>query len=199
LIIIDMQKDFLPGGALAVDKGDEIIAPIEGFARKFEHVVLTADWHPRGHISFASSYEGLQPNHSVRTDYGEQQLWPEHCIQNTPGAEFGVDIPHAGLVLRKGTRPHLDSYSAFLENDHMTPTGLAGYLRERQLTRLFLCGLAFDYCVGSSAVDATKMGFEVLVLEDLSRAIAPESTATMRERFAKLSIQCVHSDILMKK
>jgi nicotinamidase/pyrazinamidase len=173
LLVIDMQNDFLPGGALAVQGGDRIVAPIEALAAKFEHVILTQDWHPGGHISFASTHPGKQPfADTVEAAYGTQTLWPDHCLQETAGAELAVKIPHAELVLRKGFRTGIDSYSAFLENDHGTPTGLAGYLRERQLTRLFFCGLAYDFCVGFSAIDGHKLGFECIVLEDLSRGVA---------------------------
>jgi len=189
LIVIDMQRDFLPHeagfeGALGVPRGDEIIAPIETLATHFEHVVLTADWHPLGHISFATTH-GKQPFESIEAVYGHQVLWPDHCVQDTKGAEIAVNIPHAELILRKGFRKDMDSYSAFLENDHMTPTGLAGYLRERQLHRLFFVGLAYDFCVGSSAVDGAKMGFECIVIEELTRAVGVSGTVeAMRQSLA---------------
>jgi nicotinamidase/pyrazinamidase len=180
LLVIDMQRDFLPshlgtGGALAVARGDEIIPGINALAARFDHVLLTQDWHPRGHISFASAHPGKQPfTDTVQAPYGTQTLWPDHCVQGTPGAELDprLHIPHAELILRKGFRRDIDSYSAFLENDHKTPTGLAGYLKDRALTRLFLCGLAYDFCVGFSAIDGAALGFTCLVLEDLSRAVA---------------------------
>jgi nicotinamidase/pyrazinamidase len=184
LLVMDIQQDFLPReagftGALAVPGGDAIIAPIEALARRFDHVLLMQDWHPRGHISFASTHPGKQPfTGTVETPYGTQTLWPDHCIQGTRGAELAINIPHAEIILRKGFHEEIDSYSAFLENDRTTPTGLAGYLRERNLSRLFFCGLAYDFCVAFSALDGTKLGFECLVLEDLSRAVALPATPT---------------------
>jgi nicotinamidase/pyrazinamidase len=173
LLVIDMQRDFLPCGALAVPDGDAIIPGINAIAARFPHVILTQDWHPPGHISFASSHPGKRPFETIEVAYGTQHLWPDHCVQNTPGAEIDprVQIPQAELILRKGFRQNIDSYSAFLEDDHTTPTGLAGYLRERGLTRLFLCGLAYDFCVGFSAIDGAALGFECHVLEDLSHAV----------------------------
>ncbi|MDR3746245.1 MAG: bifunctional nicotinamidase/pyrazinamidase [Acidobacteriaceae bacterium] len=173
LLVIDVQNDFCPGGALAVTGGDEIVPRINSLARRFPHVILTQDWHPAGHISFASAHTGTQPYQSIAAPYGTQTLWPDHCVQNTHGAQFhpALDIPHAELILRKGFRAGIDSYSAFLENDHVTPTGLAGYLRERGLTRLFLCGLAYDFCVRFSAIDGTALDFECLVVEDATRAV----------------------------
>ncbi|HSU20076.1 MAG TPA: nicotinamidase [Acidobacteriaceae bacterium] len=179
LLVIDMQRDFLPGSQehespLAVAGGDAMIPGINETASRFQHVILTQDWHPWGHISFASSHPGKQPfSDTIEAPYGTQALWPDHCIQDTPGAHIDprIHIPHAELLLRKGFRRDIDSYSAFLENDHTTPTGLAGYLRERKLTRLFFCGLAYDFCVGFSAIDGAKLGFECLVVEDLSRAV----------------------------
>lgn len=173
LLVIDVQADFLPGGALAVPDGDAVIGPINALGRRFRHVVLTQDWHPAGHASFATSHPGRQPFETVRLPYGEQVLWPEHCIQGTPGAELSpkLDLPHAELILRKGYRAGIDSYSAFREADRTTPTGLAGYLRERGLTRVFLCGLATDYCVGWSALDAREAGFQAVVMDDACRGI----------------------------
>ena len=173
LLVIDMQLDFLPGGTLAVKDGDAILPGINALAARFDHVILTQDWHPRGHISFASTH-GRQPfTDTVRAAYGTQTLWPDHCIQGTPGAQLhpDLDIPHAELILRKGFRRNIDSYSAFTENDGVTPTGLAGYLRERGFTRVFLAGLAYDFCVGYSALDARRLGFEAIVLRDACRAI----------------------------
>ena len=174
LLVIDMQNDFMPGGPLEVKEGDLIVPEINALARSFEHVILTQDWHPEGHISFAASHPGKQPFvDTVEAAYGTQTLWPVHCIQGTPGAELHPDlaVPHAELILRKGYRKDIDSYSAFFENDGVTPTGLAGYLRERGLARLFFAGLAYDFCVGFSALAAAKLGFESLVIEDLSRAV----------------------------
>lgn len=181
LLVIDLQVDFLPGGALAVTNGDAILPGINAVARNFAHVILTQDWHPRGHISFASAHPGKRAfTDTVEAPYGTQTLWPDHCVQDSPGAQLSpaLDIPHAELILRKGFRRDIDSYSAFVENDKRTPTGLAGYLRERNLTRLFFCGLAYDFCVGFSALDAVNLGFEAIVLEDLSRAVGlPASTS----------------------
>ena len=192
LLVIDMQLDFLPGGALAVADGDAILPGINALAAKFEHVILTQDWHPRGHISFASTH-GLQPfTDTVQAAYGTQTLWPEHCIQDTPGAALhpALDVPHAELILRKGFRRDIDSYSAFTENDGITPTGLAGYLRERGLTRLFFTGLAYDFCVGFSALAAARLGFESLVVEDLSRAVnLPGTVEKTNADFAAAGIQ----------
>jgi nicotinamidase/pyrazinamidase len=172
LLVIDVQNDFMPGGALAIPDGDAIVPLINTFAKKFDHVILTQDWHPTEHISFASTHN-KQPFEAIQAPYGPQTLWPEHVLQHTEGAAFhpALHIPHAELILRKGFRRHIDSYSAFLENDHRTPTGLAGYLRERNLTRLFLCGLAYDFCVRYSAIDGKALGFETIVIEDATRPV----------------------------
>jgi nicotinamidase/pyrazinamidase len=173
MLVVDVQNDFMPGGALAVPAGEEIVPVVTALARRFANVVLTQDWHPRGHVSFASSHPGRQPFERIRLPYGEQILWPEHCIQGTPGAALhaGLDIPHAQLVVRKGYHPHVDSYSAFVEADGTHRTGLASYLRERGIWRVFLSGLATDFCVAWSAVDGRKAAFEVVVIEDACRAI----------------------------
>ena len=196
LLVIDMQLDFLPGGALAVAGGDAILPGINALAAKFEHVILTQDWHPRGHISFASSH-GKQPfTDTVEAAYGTQTLWPDHCIQGSPGAALhpDLDIPHTELILRKGFRREIDSYSAFTENDGITPTGLAGYLRERGLQRLFLTGLAYDFCVGFSALAAARLGFESLVVEDLSRAVGlPGTVETTNTSFTGAGVQRIQS------
>ena len=175
LIVVDVQNDFVPGGALAVPRGDEVVELINRLGAGFADVVLTQDWHPRGHISFASSHPGKKPFETIRLPYGEQLLWPDHCVQGTPGAALhpALALPQAQLVVRKGHHRDIDSYSAFLEADRRTPTGLAGYLRERQLTRLYLCGLARDYCVEWTAADARAAGFEVTVIEEACRAINP--------------------------
>jgi nicotinamidase/pyrazinamidase len=192
LLVIDMQLDFLPGGSLAVADGDAIIPGIHALAAKFDHVILTQDWHPPAHISFASTH-GLQPfTDTVQAAYGTQTLWPDHCLQGSAGAELhpDLDIPHAELILRKGFRRDIDSYSAFTENDGATPTGLAGYLRERGLTRLFFTGLAYDFCVGFSALAAARLGFESLVVEDLSRAVAlPGTVEKTNADFAGAGVQ----------
>ena len=173
LVVVDVQRDFLPGGALAVPDGDAVIAPINRLGRRFGHVLLTQDWHPAGHVSFAASHAGRAPFDAIELPYGSQVLWPTHCVQGTIGAELapGLDLPGAELVIRKGFRPAVDSYSAFTEADRRTPTGLAGYLRERGFHRLFLAGLATDFCVAWSAIDARAAGFEAVVLEDACRAI----------------------------
>jgi len=173
LIVVDVQNDFTPGGALAVPEGDEVIEVIHRIAPKFKHIILTQDWHPPNHHSFASAHAGKQPFESVVLDYGVQTLWPDHCVQGTHGAEIhpALALPQAELILRKGFRANIDSYSAFFENDHITPTGLAGYLHERELTRVFFAGLAYDYCVGYSALDARLLGFPAIIIEDASRAI----------------------------
>jgi nicotinamidase/pyrazinamidase len=164
----------MPGGALAIADGDAIVPLINTLAQKFDHVILTQDWHPPQHISFATTHTNRKPFETIEVHYGRQTLWPEHVVQHTEGAAFHprLHIPHAELILRKGFRRHIDSYSAFLENDHFTPTGLAGYLRERNLTRLFLCGLAYDFCVRFSAIDGKNLGFETIVIEDATRPVA---------------------------
>ncbi len=185
LIVVDVQNDFCPGGALSVPRGDEVIAPILRAAQGFEHVVLTQDWHPRGHGSFASSHEGRKPLERVAMRYGEQSLWPDHCVQGTWGAELhkALDVAKAELILRKGFREEVDSYSAFYENDRVTPTGLGGYLRERDLKRAFFAGLAYDFCVGFSALDARRLGLEAVVLRDACRSIdVAGSEAAMEAR-----------------
>lgn len=173
LLVVDVQNDFLPGGALAVAGGDEIVPVVNALARRFANVALTQDWHPPRHASFASSHAGRKPFDVARLPYGEQTLWPDHCVQDTPGADFapGLDIAHAQLVLRKGYHADVDSYSAFLEADRRTSTGLAGYLRERGLRRIFIAGLATDFCVAWSALDARRAGFEASVIEDACRGI----------------------------
>jgi nicotinamidase/pyrazinamidase len=165
LLVVDPQRDFCPGGALAVPQGDEIMPVINRLAQRFPHVVLTQDWHPKGHASFASSHPGRQPFETIEVEYGAQTLWPDHCVQGTDGAAFhpALAIPRVELIIRKGYRPAIDSYSAFRENDRRTPTGLAGYLRERGFERVTLCGLATDYCVFYSAIDAREAGFATAV------------------------------------
>ena len=172
LVVIDVQNDVCPGGALAVPNGDEIVPLVNRLIGQFKHVVLTQDWHPHGHSSFASTHKGA-PFSTVKLDYGDQTLWPDHCVQGTGGAEFHRDlvVRDSEMVLRKGFRKEIDSYSAFFENDRKTKTGLAGYLRDRGLKRLFMCGLATDFCVAWSALDGRREGFPVVVLEDACRAI----------------------------
>jgi nicotinamidase/pyrazinamidase len=196
LIVIDVQNDFCPGGALAVPRGDEVIEPIRRIAPRFEHIVLTQDWHPAGHASFASAHPGKKPFESIELGYGAQTLWPDHCVQGTRGAEFHpeLELTRAELVLRKGFRAQIDSYSAFFENDRVTPTGLAGYLRERGLSRVFLAGLAYDFCVGFSALDARKLGFEAFVVRDACRAIdLNSSAAAMEAQFAQAGVAVIET------
>jgi len=178
LLVVDVQNDFCTDGALAVPGGEAVVPGINRLWDGYACKVLTQDWHPPGHASFASSHEGKQPFDTGRLDYGEQVLWPDHCVQGTPGAAFHADLRTDGadLVLRKGFRPGIDSYSAFFENDRETPTGLAGYLRERGVGRVVLTGLATDFCVGFSALDALASGFETVVLEDLCRGIDMEGS-----------------------
>jgi nicotinamidase/pyrazinamidase len=191
LLVIDVQNDFMPGGALAVADGDAVVPIINTLATKFDHVILTQDWHPTAHMSFATTHADKQPYETIQAPYGPQTLWPEHCLQHTHGAAFhpALDIPHAELILRKGFRRYIDSYSAFLENDHFTPTGLAGYLRERGLQRLFLSGLAYDFCVRYSAIDGKHLGFETIVIEDATRPVnLPNSVAETNAALAAVNI-----------
>jgi nicotinamidase/pyrazinamidase len=196
LIVVDVQNDFCPGGALAVPHGDEVIAIVNSLAARFRNVVLTQDWHPVGHSSFASSHPGKKPFESIALPYGTQVLWPDHCVQGTKGAEFhpALRAPHAALVLRKGADRAIDSYSTFYENDRRTPTGLFGYLRERGLTRLFLAGLAFDFCVRYSAEDARREGFDAFVIEDACRGIDIDgSVAATRASLAARGVPCLQA------
>lgn len=194
LIVIDLQNDFCPGGALAVNEGDRIVPLVNAMIAEAGHVVLTQDWHPAGHSSFASSHPGKAPFDSIAMPYGEQTLWPDHCIQGSDGARFHPDLEwtRAELVIRKGFRPGIDSYSAFFENDRATPTGLGGYLRERGIGALTLVGLASDYCVAFSALDACKLGFAVTVRLDATRGIdlggsVAGMAARMRDAGVRLS------------
>jgi len=197
LIVIDVQNDFCPGGALAVGGGDEVVAVANRLIGRFDHVILTQDWHPPDHRSFAVAHQGRQAFETVEFPYGQQTLWPAHCVQGTVGAEFhpGLQAMKAELVVRKGFRRDIDSYSAFAENDRMTRTGLAGYLRERGLTRLVLCGLATDFCVAFSALDARREGFDVVVVEDACRAIDLDgSLDRARREMAAVGVVLVSSD-----
>lgn len=173
LVVIDVQNDFCPQGALAVGGGDQVVTIVNRIARDFAHVILTQDWHPPGHRSFASAHAGRKPFETIDLDYGAQTLWPDHCVQGTDGAAFhgGLDVGRAELIVRKGFRLGIDSYSAFFENDRKTPTGLAGYLRERGFERLYFVGLATDYCVQYSALDARRAGFAAIVIAEACRAI----------------------------
>ena len=194
LIVVDVQNDFCPGGALAVPRGDEIVPVVNRLAARFRNVVLTQDWHPAGHFSFASTHPGKKPFETIAAPYGPQVLWPDHCVQGTPGAEFhrSLQIPHAALVVRKGMDRTIDSYSTFYENDRTTPTGLIGYLRERGFSRVFLAGLAFDFCVRYSAEDARREGFTVFVVEDACRGIDVDgSVALTRASLTALGVACI--------
>jgi nicotinamidase/pyrazinamidase len=196
LLVVDVQNDFCPGGALAVPEGDQVVAPIHRIAPRFKHIVLTQDWHSPHHTSFAAAHPGRQPFETIELAYGSQTLWPPHCVQGSRGAEFhpALDLPQAELILRKGFRPQIDSYSAFFENDRITATGLAGYLRERGLMRVFLAGLAYDFCVGYSAIDARRLGFEALVLRDACRAIDLNgSVKTIEAEFAQSGVRMIDS------
>ena len=200
LLVIDVQNDFLPGGALAVPGGDAVIAPINRLAAQVPHVVLTQDWHPSGHASFHESHPGKAPYDTADLHYGEQVLWPEHCVQGTRGAELaeGLETERAELVIRKGFHPGIDSYSAFLEADRRTRTGLAGYLAERGLKRLLLAGLATDFCVLWSALDARRDGFEVFVVEDAVRGIDLDgSLARAWDAMARAGVGRVESTTLV--
>jgi nicotinamidase/pyrazinamidase len=194
LIVVDVQNDFCLGGALEVPRGDEVIDAIHATANKFQHVVLTQDWHPKGHVSFVTGHPGRKMYETIEVAYGSQILWPEHCIQGTHGSEFhpGLRLPQAELILRKGFRAEIDSYSAFFENDHSTPTGLAGYLRERGLNRVFLAGLAYDFCVGSSALDARRLGFAAIVLRQACRGInINASLRNMENQFREAGVDVI--------
>jgi nicotinamidase/pyrazinamidase len=197
LLLVDVQNDFCPGGSLAVPGGDAVVPVVNALAPRFKHVVLTQDWHPAGHQSFASSHPGRKAYEAITVAYGPQILWPDHCVQGTPGAEFrgDLDVPHAALVIRKGFRPQIDSYSALYENDRTTPTGLAGYLRERGLKRIFMAGLALDFCVRYSAEDAKREGFDVVVIEDACRGIDVDgSVRATRDSFAKLGVMTAEAN-----
>jgi nicotinamidase/pyrazinamidase len=200
LLVIDVQNDFCPGGALAVANGDAVIPVIHRIAPLFEHILLTQDWHTASHQSFAHAHPGKHPFEQVDLDYGAQTLWPDHCVQGTRGAEFHPDLhlPQAELILRKGFRAQIDSYSAFFENDRTTPTGLAGYLAECGLNRVFLAGLAYDYCVGYSALDARRLGLPAVIVRDACRAIDLNgSVAAIETQFAAAGVQLLTSADLL--
>ena len=187
LLVVDVQADFCAGGALAVPRGDEVVPLVNRLARAFVHVVLTQDWHTPGHVSFASSHPGRKPFETIELAYGAQVLWPDHCVQGTPGAALhpALAIPRAELIIRKGYRREVDSYSAFCEADRRTATGLAGYLRERGLARVFLAGLATDFCVAWSALDARARGFEATVVEDACRGI--DTGSSLAQAWAEMA------------
>ena len=199
LLVVDIQNDFCPGGRLAVPRGDEVVPVINRLATRFSHVVLTQDWHPPGHLSFASTHPGRKPYETIEVSYGPQILWPDHCVQATSGAELRQDlqIAHAQLVLRKGYHRDIDSYSAFYENDRKTQTGLASYLRERGFTRVFLAGLAFDFCVRYSCEDAKHEGFDAVVVEDACRGIDVDgSMLATRGHFNVIGVRCISADAI---
>jgi nicotinamidase/pyrazinamidase len=196
LIVVDVQNDFCPGGRLAVQKGDEAVPIINELSKRFENVVLTQDWHPPGHQSFATAHPGSRPFDSIKLAYGEQTLWPDHCLQGSDGAALHKDlaIPHAQLVVRKGWRKEVDSYSAFLEADRRSRTGLEGYLDERGIKRVFVCGLATDFCVAWTALDALRFKFESVVIEDGCRAIDMQgSLSAAWEKMNKAGVVRVQS------
>jgi nicotinamidase/pyrazinamidase len=196
LLVTDVQNDFCPGGALAVRDGDSVVPVIHRLAPLFPHIILTQDWHSPHHLSFASAHPGKRPFEQIDTNHGPQTLWPDHCIQGSQGADFHPDLhlPRAELILRKGFRPEVDSYSAFFENDHHMSTGLGGYLDERGLMRVFLCGLAYDYCVGYSALDARRLGLEAIVIRDACRAIDLNgSVAAIEKQFDSAGVARVDS------
>ncbi len=196
LIIVDVQNDFCPGGALEVCEGDAVIEPIHHIAEQFEHIVLTQDWHPANHTSFAAMHPGRNPFETIELAYGAQTLWPAHCVQGSRGAELheGLRLTRAELIVRKGYHAEIDSYSAFFENDRMTPTGLAGYLRERGFVRCFFAGLAYDYCVGYSALDARRLGFEAVVVRDACRAIDLNGSAVgIEAEFRSANVTVIES------
>ncbi len=194
LLVVDVQNDFCTAGALAVPGGEKVVPAVNRIAQKFKNVVLTQDWHPQDHVSFASNHPHKRPYDTIDLSYGKQVLWPDHCVQGTPGAEFhkSLQVPQASLIIRKGIHPGIDSYSTFFENDRKTPTGLIGYLRERELETIFLVGLAFDFCVRFSAEDARKAGLEVAVIEDACRGIDIEgSVAATHHSLKELGVPVV--------
>lgn len=203
LLIVDVQNDFCPGGALEVPEGDTIIPTINKLKDEFDHVVQTQDWHPAGHSSFASSHDGKEPFERIEMDYGEQILWPDHCVQGSEGAAFHPDLETdaSQIIIRKGFRKEIDSYSAFYENDHQTKTGLTGYLKERSIDTLFVAGLATDFCVKWSVVDGLKEGFTIFVVEDAVKGIDLEGSVDQawNEMIEKGARRLKSSDILEKE
>jgi nicotinamidase/pyrazinamidase len=197
LLVMDVQNDFLPGGLLPVPRGDEVVPVVNRLAARFANVILTQDWHPANHVSFASRHAGRRPFETIELPYGTQVLWPDHCVQGSRGAEFAaaLAVNHAQAVIRKGYHAHTDSYSALLEADRATPTGLAGMLRERGIRRVYCCGLATDFCVAWSALDAQAAGFETFVIEDACRAIdSAGSLAAARRDLAAAGVRMTGSD-----
>lgn len=200
LLIIDVQNDFCPGGSLAIAEGDAIVPVVNRLAQSFDHTILTQDWHPADHSSFASQHPEAEIFGTVKMPYGDQTVWPDHCVQDTPGAAFhrALEVPAAEMIIRKGFRRTIDSYSAFFENDKTTPTGLAGYLRERGFKRLFCVGLALDICVRFSAEDAVRQGFEAIVLEDACRAVDLHGTKEAAyQGFQETGVAVAQSDLLV--
>jgi nicotinamidase/pyrazinamidase len=199
LLVVDVQPDFMPGGALPVPDGDAVVPVINRLLGKFSHAVATQDWHPPGHASFASQHAGRLPFETVSVAYGEQTLWPDHCVQGTPGAEIhrGLETSRVELVIRKGFRPAIDSYSGFRENDRATPTGLDGYLRERGFRRVFVAGLARGYCTDATAEDAAELGYEVFLIADACRGITPEATEAGTRRMAARNVRLIGSADLL--
>jgi nicotinamidase/pyrazinamidase len=199
--VVDVQPTFMPGGELAVPQGDDIVPVVNQLLTRFDHAFMTQDWHPPGHVSFASAHPGRQPYDTIELSYGWQVLWPDHAVAGTPTAAIHPAIDQTGVevIIRKGFHPTLDSYSAFFENDRTTPTGLEGWLRQRGFSRLFLCGLATDFCVAWSAEDATRLGFTVVVIEDACRGIGlptAEGRTTIddaRDRLTGLGVTFIHS------
>ena len=201
LLIVDVQNDFCPDGALAVPDGDAVVPAINRLAERFNHVLLTQDWHPPGHRSFASSHPGRAPFETIEVAYGPQTLWPDHCVQGTSGAAFHCDLAtdRAELIVRKGFRPEIDSYSAFFENDRTTPTGLGGYLRTRGFSRVFMAGLATDFCVHFSAVDAAREDFQAVVIEDACRAIDLEgSLAAAKQAMVQAGVTLIRAEAIVR-
>lgn len=192
LIVVDVQNGFTPGGNLAVANADEIIPKINQLAQKFEHIVLTQDWHPDQHISFADNHPNKKPFETIELDYGRQVLWPKHCVQGTHDAEFHphLNIPTAQLIIRKGCHQNIDSYSAFMEADRKTPTGLNGYLREHQINTVYIVGVATDFCVAWTAIDATELGFDTYVIEDACKAI--DLNGSLQQAWQDMSQKGVH-------
>jgi nicotinamidase/pyrazinamidase len=198
LLVVDVQPDFMPGGALPAPGGDAVLPVVNRLLHRFGHAVATQDWHPADHSSFASQHPGRAPFSTVTLPYGEQVLWPDHCVQGTPGAALhpGLDTRRIELVVRKGFRKAIDSYSAFFENDRATPTGLHGFLQERGFRRIFVCGLARGYCTDYSAEDAARLGYEVVLVEDACRGITPEATEAGTQRLLAQGVRLATSDTL---
>ncbi|HBN31358.1 MAG TPA: bifunctional nicotinamidase/pyrazinamidase [Rhodobacteraceae bacterium] len=198
LVVIDVQKDFCAGGALAVQNADAIVSPINSLMTQFDNVVISQDWHPVGHKSFYTSHKGKMPFETTMMPYGEQILWPAHCVAGTPGAEFhsDLDTSQAKAIIRKGTNVEIDSYSTFFENDRKTPTGMAGYLRQNGFTRIFLTGIATEYCVGFSAIDGIEEGFDVFVITDATASFDNEDYEHMQKRWDECGVKKITMDAL---